>query len=152
MGPKERGSGSGSSMPSGSSLMALQLIDAAKRQKVKLVKRLLNAGAPYDTRDGAGRTALHYAAALQSTEVLRALLAAGAGAHLADADGCLSPTSPRTSGTWLLLPVLVIHVPDRNTQRASVSCSLQPTEQGATLTSRTCMQIHPATPGGWVRA
>lgn len=138
MGPKkaaaaakaeDRGSGTGSSMPSGSSLMALQLIDAAKRQKAKLVRRLLNTGAPYDTRDGAGRTALHYAAALQSTDVLRALLEAGAGAHLADADGCLSRRlCPPTSATLPVLPVLVRNVSAR-LHSLRVSCWRQPTEQ-----------------------
>jgi len=130
---EERGSGSGNGMPSGSSLMALQLIDAAKRQKAKLVRRLLNTGAPYDTRDGAGRTALHYAAALQSTEVLRALLAAGAGAHLADADGCGSPhLSPPDS----LTRARARDMPS-NIQPAPASSSLQPTELSGSSTGLT---------------
>lgn len=63
---------------------AASLVDAASLGDLSQVRRLLEAGAPIEQRDAAGRTALLAATAGNHLEVVRALIARGANVNAQD--------------------------------------------------------------------
>lgn len=65
---------------------ALCAAAAGTADAADIVRRLLQAKAAIDARDGSGRTALHHAVAGGHVEAVRALLAAGAGIDIRDGD------------------------------------------------------------------
>lgn len=67
--------------------MALTLPEAAFARKAEKVRQLLAEGAPVDTTDRDGRTALHYATMVNELEIVELLLTAGAQPDRVDSVG-----------------------------------------------------------------
>ena len=63
------------------------LLEAVKRGRVEIAHAFLAKGASADARDGAGRSALHWAAARGARDIAEALMAAGARTDARDAEG-----------------------------------------------------------------
>ena len=77
------------------------LILAAAQGQTEIVGALLDAGAPVDQADAAGRTALHAACWGGHADAAELLAAAGADRGLRDRSGGSPPTKPAAGGTTI---------------------------------------------------